>query len=148
MSTNITYENLFLSTAIIVQIADREHQVRYASKGVGTVPRELLIQADTAPVMLEQSVRLSAAVIRGGHIYWQENVSELLSVQKDLEMTREELCDTGDVLKAEAEQKAYQLHLEEKNRLYDLVETQTASQVAMLRKLTTRLRQTEDLDEA
>lgn len=148
MSTNITYENLFLSTAIIVQIADREHQVRYASKGVGTVPRELLIQADTASVMLEQSVRLSAAAIRGGHIYWQENVSELLSVQKDLEMTREELCDTGDVLKAEAEQKAYQLHLEEKNRLYDLVGTQTASQVAMLRKLTTRLRQTEDLDEA
>lgn len=146
--TNITYENLFLSAAITVQIADREHQVRYATKGAETVPGELLEQADTAPVMLEQSVRLSAAAIRGGHIYWQENVSELLSVQKDLEMTREELCDTGDVLKAEAEQKAYQLHLEEKNRLYDLVETQTASQVAMLRKLTTRLRQTEDLDEA
>lgn len=63
-------------------------------------------------------------------------------------MTREELCDTGDVLKAEAEQKAYRLHLEEENRLYDLVETQTASQVAMLRKLTTQLRQTEELDEA
>lgn len=146
--TNITYENLFQSAVITVQLADREHQVRYTSEGARTVPKEILVQADTAPVMLEQSVRLSGAAIRGGHIYWQENVSELLSVQKDLEMTREELCDTGDVLKAEAEQKAYQLHLEEENRLYDLVETQTASQVAMLRKLTTKLRQTEDLDEA
>lgn len=146
--TNITYENLFQSAVINVQLADREHQVRYSSEGMGTVPKEILMQADKAPVMLDQSVRLSGAAIRGGHIYWQEDVSELLSVQKDLEMTREELRDTGDVLKAEAEQKAYQLHLEEENRLYDLVETQTASQVAILRKLTTQLRQTEDLDEA
>lgn len=146
--TNITYENLFQSAAITVQLADREHQVHYTSEGARTVPKEILVQADTAPVMLEQSVRLSGAAIRGGHIYWQENVSELLSVQKDLEMTQEELCDIGDVLKAEAEQKAYRLHLEEENRLYDLVETQTASQVAILRKLTTQLRQTEDLDEA
>ena len=146
--TNISYENLFQSAVITVQLADREHQVCYTSEGARKVPKEILVQADTAPVMLEQAVRLSGAAIRGGHIYWQENVSELLSVQKDLEMTREELCDTGDVLKAEAEQKAYQLRLEEENRLYDLVETQTASQVAILRKLTTQLRQTEDLDEA
>lgn len=146
--TNITYENLFQSSVITVQLADREHQVRYTSEGAKTVPEEILVQADTAPVMLGQSVRLSGAAVRGGHIYWQENVSELLSVQKDLEMTREELCDTGDVLKAEAEQKAYWLHLEEENRLYDMVEAQTASQVALLRKLTTQLRQTENLDEA
>lgn len=146
--TNITYEDLFLSTSIAVQLADREHQVRYTSKGAGTVPKEILAQADTAPVMLEQSVRLSAAAVRGGHIYWQEDVSELLSVQKDLEMTREELCNTGDVLKAEAKQKAYRLHLEEENRLYDLVETQTAPQVAVIRKLTAQLGQAEKLDEA
>lgn len=146
--TNITYEDLFLNSAITVQFADREHQVRYASKGAKAIPKEMLVQADTSPIMLEQSVRLSGAAIRGGHIYWQENVSELLSVQKDLEKTREELCNIGDVLKAEAEQKAYRLHLEEENRLYDLVEAQTASQVAMLRKLTTQLWQTEDLDEA
>lgn len=146
--TNISYENLFQSAAITVQLADHEHQVRYTSEGARMVPKEILVEADTAPVMLEQSVRLSGAAISGGHIYWQEDVSELLSVQRDLEITREELCDTGDVLKAEAEQKAYRLHLEEKNRLYDLVETQTASQVAMLRRLTTQLRQTEDLDEA
>lgn len=146
--TNIGYDNLFQSAAITVQLADREHQIRYTSEGARTVPKEILVEADTAPVMLEQSVRLSGAAIRGGHIYWQENVSELLSVQRDLEMTQEELCDIGDVLKAEAEQKAYRLHLDEENRLYDMVETQTASQVAMLRKLTKQLRQTEDLDEA
>lgn len=146
--TNISYDNLFLSTAITVQLADREHQIRYTSEGAKTVPKEMLEQADMEPIMLDGAVRLSGTAVRGGYIYWQEDVSELLSVQRDLEMTREELCDTGDVLKAEAEQKAYRLRLEEENRLYDLVEAQTAPQVAMLRKLTMGLRQTEDLEEA
>lgn len=146
--TNVSYDDLLQSAALTVQIADQEHQVRYTSKHARTVPKEILIQADAAPVMLEQAVRLSGAAVRGGHIYWQENVAELLAVQKELEMTQEELCDTGDVLKAEAEQKAYRLRLEEENRLYDLVETQTASQVAMLRDLTTQLGQAQDLDSA
>lgn len=146
--TNISYDNLFQSAVLTVQLADGDHQVRYTSEGARNVSKETLMQADLAPVMLEHSVRLSGVEIHGGHIYWQEDVSEILSVQKELEMAQEELCDIGDVLKAEAEQKAYRLHLEEENRLYDLVEAQTASQVALLRRLTMQLRQTQDLEEA
>lgn len=144
--TNVGYDNLFQSAALAVQITDQEHQVCYRSERARSVPKEILKQADLSTVMLDQSVRLSGAAIHGGHIYWQEDVSGLLAVQRELEMTREELCDTGDVLKAVAEQKAYRLHLEEKNRLYDLVEAQTAPQVALLRELTTQLRQADDLD--
>lgn len=146
--TNIGYDNLFQSASLAVQITDQEHQVCYRSERARTVSEEILEQADNSPVMLDQSVRLSGAAIHGGHIYWQEDVSRLLAVQRELEMTQEELCDTGDVLKAVAEQKAYWLHLEEENRLYDLVETQTAHQVAVLRELTTQLGQADDLDKA
>lgn len=146
--TNVGYDKLFQSAALAVQITDKKHQVRYTSECARMVSEELLMRADTEPVMLEQSVRLSGAAIHGGHIYWQEDVAELLSVQRELEMTQEELCDTGDILKAVAEQKAYRLHLDEENRLYDLVEEQTAPQVAALRELTTQLGQADDLDEA
>lgn len=146
--TNVGYDNLFQSASLAVQITDRQHQVRYKSERARTVSEEILEQADISPVMLDQSVRLSGAAIHGGHIYWQEDVSRLLAMQRELEMTQEELCDTGDVLKAVAEQKAYRLHLEEENRLYDLVEAQTAPQVAALRELTTQLGQAEDLDKA
>lgn len=146
--TNIGYDNLFQGAALAVQITDQAHQVRYTSASARTVPLKTLEEADTAPVMLDQSTRLSGAAIHGGHIYWQENVSEFLLLQEKLKITREELRDTGDVLKAVAEQKAYRLHLEEENRLYDQVEAQTALQVAMLRELTAQLRQTDDLDRA
>ena len=146
--TNVGYDNLFQSAALAVQITDQEHQVCYRSERARTVSEEILEQADISPVMLDQSVRLSGAAIHGGHIYWQEDVSKLLAIQRELEVTQEELCDTGDVLKAIAEQKAYRLHLEEENRLYDLVEAQTAHQVAVLRDLTTQLGQADDLDKA
>lgn len=148
IQTNIGYDNLFHNSSIAAQITDYVHKVCYASGNAKNVPVEIMEAADTSPVMLDKSLMLSGAEIRGGHIYWQENVKELLSVQEKLEMIQAELRDTGDVLKALAEQKAYRLHLEEENKLYDLVETQTAAQVAVLRELTAELRQTEDLNMA
>jgi len=148
LQTNIGYDNLFQNSVLAVQITDYEHRIRFISENARTVPPEVLAEADTAPVMLDQSTRLSGAEICGGHIYWQENIEELLAVQKKLKITQEELRDTGDVLKAVAEQKAYRLRLEEKNRLYDLVEAQTAPQVSMLKELMTQLCQTDDLNTA
>lgn len=148
LQTNIGYDTLFQNSRLAAQITDQAHQIRYASESVRPVPVEILEAADTAPVMLDPSTRLSGAAIRGGHIYWQEDVSKLLSVLEELEITQGELLDTGDVLKAESEHKAYRLRLEVENRLYDLVETQTAPQIALLRELTAQLRQVDDLDTA
>lgn len=146
--TNIGYDNLFQSSTLAVQITDHAHQVHYTSENARNVPAEILEKADEGPVILEQSVKLSGAAIRGGHIYWQEDVSALLSVQEKLVITQEELYDTGDVLKALAEQKAHRLRLEAENHLYDMIEAQTAPQIAMIRELTAQLRQENDLNMA
>lgn len=63
-------------------------------------------------------------------------------------MTHEELCDTGDVIKAESEQKEYWLRVMEKSRLYDLIEEQTASQIAFLKTTISKLKNTESLEDA
>ncbi|MDO4331663.1 MAG: histidine kinase N-terminal 7TM domain-containing protein [Eubacteriales bacterium] len=145
---NIGYDELLWNSGLAVQIADGAHQVRYAGRSATSVPAPTLAAADAAPVMLDRSTRLFGAAICGGHIYWQEDVGRLLRICEKLEITQEELRDTGDVLKAESGQKAYRLHLEEENRLYDLVETQTARQVGMLRELTAQLGRTQNLNEA
>ena len=59
-------------------------------------------------------------------------------------MRDNELRDTGDVLAAENAQHARWLRLTEENRLYDMMETQTARQIAMLRNLLAELQKTED----
>jgi len=148
LQVNIGYENLFKKSTLAALITDEEHRIRYSSEDAEDLPAEILKKADQGPVLLNQSVRLSGAAIGGGHIYWQENVAALLSVQKELEIAQEELRDTGDVLKAESEQKSYRLHLELENSLYDTVERQTARQIAALRELTAQLQKTEDLERA
>ncbi len=55
---------------------------------------------------------------------WKD-ISALNQVQQELELTRDELRDTGDVLVWENAQRARWLKLIEENRLYDMMEAQT-----------------------
>ena len=77
-------------------------------------------------------------------MFWKEDISALNQIRKELELTRDELRDTGDVLAAENAQRARWLKLTEENRLYDMMEAQTARQIAMLRDLLAELQKTED----
>ena len=86
--------------------------------------------------------------LRRGYVFWKEDISELNQLQTELELTRDELRDTGDVLAAENVQRARLLKLTEENRLYDMMETQTSGQIAMLRERLAELKNTEDPDRA
>ena len=86
--------------------------------------------------------------LRRGWVFWKEDISALSQVQKKLELTRDELHDTGDVLAAENAQHARWLKLTEQNRLYDMMEAQIDRQIAMLWDLLAELQKTEDQNRA
>ena len=65
-------------------------------------------------------------------------------LRQELELTCDELRDVGDVLAAENAQHARLLKLTEENRLYDMMEAQTARQIAMLQERLTELKKTDD----
>ena len=99
-------------------------------------------------MQLDKNTLLKGQEISSGYVFWQEDISELQGVLDQLQTVQDELRDTGDVLKAEAEQRSYWLKITEENRLYDMVERQTQRQIALLRELLSRLRATEDTEEA
>ena len=99
-------------------------------------------------MQLDKNTLLKGQEISSGYVFWQEDISELQGVLDQFQTVQDELRDTGDVLKAEAEQRSYWLKITEENRLYDMVERKTQRQVALLRKLLSRLRATEDTEEA
>ena len=78
--------------------------------------------------------------LRRGWAFWKEDVSELNQLRQELELTCDELRDVGDVLAAENAQHARLLKLPEENRLYDMMEAQTARQIAMLQERLTELK--------
>ena len=147
--SNLGYDELFEATSLPIQITDQAFCSQYVSVAMqGTLPPNELRQMRQDTIHLGDDTLLKRHKLRRGWVFWKEDISALNQIQKELELTGDELRDTGDVLAAENAQHARWLKLTEGNRLYDMMESQTARQIAMLRDLLAELRKTEDSDRA
>ena len=149
IQSNLGYDELFEATSLPVQITDQAFCSQYVSVAMrGALPPNELRQMRVDTIHLGDDTLLKRHRLRSGWVFWKEDISALNQIRKELELTRDELRDTGDVLAAENAQHARWLKLTEENRLYDMMESQTARQIAMLRDLLAELRKTEDPDRA
>ena len=149
IQSNLGYDELFEATSLPVQITDQAFCSQYVSVAMrGALPPNELRQMRVDTIHLGDDTLLKRHRLRSGWVFWKEDISALNQIQKELELTGDELRDTGDVLTAENAQHARWLKLTEENRLYDMMESQTARQIAMLRDLLAELRKTEDPDRA
>ena len=149
IQSNLGYDELFEATSLPVQITDPAFCSQYVSAAMQeALPQSELRQMQQDIVHLSDDTLLKRHKLRRGWVFWKEDISALNQIRKELELTRDELRDTGDVLAAENAQRARWLKLTEENRLYDMMEAQTARQIAMLRDLLAELRKTEDPDRA
>ena len=149
IQSNLGYDELFEATSLPVQITNHVFRSKYVSVAMqGALPQSELRQMQQDTVHLGDDTLLKRHKLRHGWVFWREDISALNQIRKELELTRDELRDTGDVLAAENAQHARWLKLTEENRLYDMMEAQTARQIAMLRDLLAELQKTEDLGRA
>ena len=149
IQSNLGYDELFEATSLPVQITDQAFCSQYVSVAMrGALPPNELRQMRVDTIHLGDDTLLKRHRLRSGWVFWKEDISALNQIRKELELTRDELRDTGDVLAAENAQRARWLKLTEENRLYDMMEAQTARQIAMLRDLLAELQRTEDSDKA
>ena len=149
IQSNLGYDELFEATSLPVQITDPAFCSQYVSAAMqGALPQSELRQMQQDTVHLSDDTLLKRHKLRRGWVFWKEDISALNQIREELELTRDELRDTGDVLAVENTQRARWLKLTEENRLYDMMEAQTARQIAMLRDLLAELQKTEDPDRA
>ena len=149
IQSNLGYDELFEATSLPVQITDHALCTKYASIAMQKpLPQSELRHMQQDTVQMDDDTLLKRHRLRSGWVFWKEDISALNQIRKELELTRDELRDTGDVLAAENAQRARWLKLTEENRLYDMMEAQTARQIAMLRDLLAELQKTEDSDRA
>ena len=145
IQSNLGYDELFEATSLPVQITDPAFCPQYVSAAMQeALPQSELRQMQQDAVHLSDDTLLKRHRLRRGWVFWKEDISALNQIRKELELTRDELRDTGDVLTAEKAQHARWLKLTEENRLYDMMEAQTARQIAMLQERLTELKKTDD----
>ena len=149
IQSNLGYDELFEATSLPVQITDRALCPQFVSAAMQEpLPQSELRSMQQDSVHLGGDTLLKRHALRRGWVFWKEDISELNQLRQELEMTRDELRDTGDILAAENAQRARLLKLTEENRLYDMMEAQTARQISMLRDRLTELQRTEDPERA
>ena len=146
--SNQGYETLLDLTTIPTQITNENYEVRFASKTIRSLPPQILAKATANSYALDGHTLLKGHSVEGGYVFWQEDISKLVEVTVALQNTQGELRDTGDLLKAENDQRTRWLRITEQNRLYDLIEQQTSHQMQLLEELLEALRRTESLSQA
>ena len=137
--SNSCYGSLFHASTIAAQITDEAYQVRYRSAQAEPLTREQMQRAVNAAVYSHDR-RLCSAPVLHGYVFWQEDLTRLHQYQARLMETGRQLAGANDLLRAELTLKEKQLHIEEKNRLYDRIAAEVAPQ---LRRLDTLLQEKE-----
>lgn len=130
--TNSGYDALFEACTLKMQIADSSGVVRYASSGAQKLSAKVMKQAENAPVLLDKNTLLKSAPVEGGRSFRQEDITELTAVIEELEENRRQLAERNFLAQENYDTKRRTFALREKNRLYDILQRQTAPQIALL----------------
>lgn len=133
--TNTGYAALFEAGTFGAQITDNDYQIRYTSANSPEISKGIMQKAETAAVSLDKNTLLKSHPIDGGHVFWQEDITEITALLERLEENNETIAESNYL-----EQENYRVKLKiktlrEKNRLYDLLQDKTAEQVDLLERL-------------
>ena len=148
IQSNVGYRELFEATTMKAELFNKDFKLLYSSIDNPVTDTNILKRALKEATLLDENTLIKGHDIKHGYIFWQEDISKLVSINKELELTQEELIDTGDVLKASHEQQERYLRLTEESRLYDLIELDTSEQVKILNEKVQKLKEVEDINEA
>ena len=135
IQTNTGYDGLFKAGTFGAQIADNDHKICYASANSPVLSEQIMCAAEEGAVNLDKHTLLKSYPIEGGHVYWLEDIADITALLEKLEENKETIAENNHL-----EQENYRINLEihtlrEKNRLYDLLQEETARQIDLLNDL-------------
>ena len=138
IQTNTGYESLFEAGSIGAQIVDTDYHTRYASSNAPALTADRMRSAEREVAMLDKNTLLKSSRIDGGHVLWQEDITDLTALLKKLEENKKTIAESNDVEQENYKTKVKINTLREKNRLYDRLQAQTAHQIELLDRLLTQ----------
>ncbi|MBQ9468013.1 MAG: hypothetical protein IJU52_03300 [Clostridia bacterium] len=117
--SNEGYSSLFSLSSVCAAITDNAGKTVYASSR--SALREDRRPPQKTPVMLDGDTRLESAEVRGGRVYWQDDLTAINRVNAGLAEAEERLREEAVLIRLQNELKAEQARTLEKNRVYDLI---------------------------
>lgn len=138
IQTNTGYRAMFEAGSIGAQIVDTDWHIRYASSNALKLPSDRMRSAESEAAKLDHNTLLKSSKIPGGHVLWQEDITDITAVLQKLEENRKTIAESNDVEQENYKTKVKINTVREKNRLYDRLQAQTAHQIELLDHLLTQ----------
>lgn len=144
LRANTHYTELFHASSTAAQITDDDYRVLLSSDSAQNIAPDVLRQTEISPVMLDGGIRLSGAPIKVGHVVWTEDLSPLFGVLNELEDMKEELQETNQIEEEEQALKKHEAHILEQDRLYNILQRDTANQLRRMDEMILRVENAEN----
>lgn len=138
IQTNTGYRAMFEAGSIGAQIVDTDWHIRYASSNAPKLPSDMMRSAESEAAKPDNNTLLRSSKIPGGHVLWQEDITDITAVLQKLEENRKTISESNDVEQENYKTKVKINTVREKNRLYDRLQAQTAHQIELLDQLLTQ----------
>jgi hypothetical protein len=136
--SNTRYGVLFRCSTAAAQIVRPDYSVYLSSDAARPLPAETLRKTEFGSLQ-EGGMRLSSAPIRGGRVVWQEDVSALTGLLRQLGDVNESLQEKNLMLSEEYKTRRRLRRLAEQNRLYNKMQALTEKRLRELSGLLDRL---------
>ena len=144
LATNKNHAGLFRKSSVGAMLTDINGIAAYKTERFKNVTAEELALTEQGSVMMTDGLRLRRREIHGGYVYWQDDLSAVLSAEEDLRDAASLLTEEVTVLNAENEAKEAKTKIDEQNRLYDKMSDTLRPQLEKIQSLLPKIRETDD----
>lgn len=124
--TNKGYGELMRVSSLALQITDKSGKAIY--KSISANELEDIHKNKTEPILLDENTELYCEHISGGYTYWQNDISELNEINRKLEEVHSLLAEETELIRLENELKEKQASIEQRTKLYELINARTITQ--------------------
>ena len=148
IQTNSRYFELFQATGgLDAEITDDSFRRYYFSGEFPELSKDLRDSIIAKSSVQERGIRINHLPVKGGHLFWSEDISVLLDQYQDIQEQQEELTARNQLLRKTYKKEADRRKLEEQNRLLNIIQSQTSRQYELLSHYMEKLEQTESREE-
>ena len=148
IQTNSRYFELFQATGgLDAEITDNSFRRYYFSGEFPELSKDLRDSIIAKSSVQERGIRINHLPVKGGHLFWSEDISVLLDQYQDIQEQQEELTARNQLLRKTYRKEAERRKLEEQNRILNIIQSQTSRQYELLSHYMEKLEQTESREE-
>ena len=124
--SNEGYGRLFELSDLAAQIADSDLRVIYKSSNAVSLSKEQLASASS--LSLDSNTRVHRKAVKGGFVYWQDDIAALNKINEELLEIGEQLSEEAELLRFQNELKEERAKIEAKAKVYDEIAAKVLTQ--------------------